>query len=118
MPSGRLNSGLVPASTEPMYMTIAPMTEATSAVATADVASVMGAMVMYIGSVEAGTNPEFNRPLGMYQHHLELAQAMLLRGGLAEGTVPPSRHIEPLSTAIKAYHDPWIVLQFQNCLLY
>lgn len=82
--------------------------------AAAEVVSVMGAMTMYLGSAEAGTNPEHDRPLGIYQHHLELTQAVLLRHGTDDNELPPSRHIEPLATAIKTYNNAWILLQLQK----
>src|SRR3954468_4643348 len=42
--------------------------ELVAAVAEAEPISVMGAMAMYLGSAQAGTNPEHERPLGVFQH--------------------------------------------------
>jgi hypothetical protein len=76
--------------------------------------TVMGAMAMYIGSAEAGTNPEHDRPLGLFQHHLEIAQAALLRYGSSPGLQPPARHIASIASAVKGFNEAWIVLQAQK----
>src|SRR5258708_5870375 len=80
----------------------------------ADPIRVMGAMAMYIGSVPAGTNPEHNRPLGLFQHHLEIAQAALLRGGSTDDSSLPSAHIQSIAEAVKDFNEAWIVLQAQK----
>jgi hypothetical protein len=90
------------------------VSELKASVAQADVIAVMGVMAMYLGSAEAGTNPEHDRPLGMFQHHLELAQAALLRDGVAEGLQPPWRHVPGIADAVKRYNEAWIVLQAQK----
>lgn len=75
----------------------------------------MSAMTFYLGSAEEGTNPEFNRPLDIYQHHLELAQAVLFRAGdPATVARPPGSYVDDLSSAIKAYVWAWTLLQVQK----
>lgn len=85
--------------------------EAASGVPTIEV---MGVIAMYLGSAEAGSNPEHNRPLDVYQHHIELVQALLLRFGAGDGSPPFWRHVPPLVEAVQRYNEAWIVLQGQK----
>jgi hypothetical protein len=74
----------------------------------------MAAMTFYLGSSKVGTNPEYNRPLGIFQHDLEIAQAVLFRD---PGPVQPdlsSDRVQSLSSAIKDYGDAWMLLQMQK----
>jgi hypothetical protein len=80
----------------------------------ADPIEVMGAMTLYVGSVEAGTNPEHDRPFGLFQHHLELAQAALLRFGAEQDRQLLIAHVERVAAAVKDFNEAWIALQAQK----
>ncbi len=85
-------------------------------VAEVDPLIVMGAMAMYMGSAEAGSNPEHDRPFGIYQHHLEIAQAMLQRAGDPNGggTETTWQSIPRVVDAVKRFNEAWIILQLQK----
>lgn len=82
-----------------------------ASVRNADPVTLMGAMAMYFGSADAGSNPEYERPMGMFQFHLELAQAMLIRGGQPGGERPSFECIPSVVDAVKRFHDAWLLLQ-------
>ena len=86
----------------------------TAAAAGADPYQMMAAMTFYLGSSKAGVNPEYDRPLGIFQHHLEIAQAVLFHGPgpLQPGTA--SARVEGLAAAIKDYGHAWMLLQMQK----
>lgn len=83
-------------------------------VSTAEAIPVMGAIAMYLGSAPEGTNPEHDRPLGMFQHHIELCQAALLRDGASSGTLPLWRHVPDIAEAVQRYNEAWLALQAQK----
>jgi hypothetical protein len=74
----------------------------------------MGTMALYIGSAEAGSNPEHNRPFGLFQHHLELAQAVLLRYGTPTDGQLLAEHFLPIAAAVKEFNEAWLLLQAQK----
>ena len=76
--------------------------------------STMGVAAMYLGSHEAGTNPEHDRPLGIFQHHLELIQAMLLRDGITQADDPPWQDLVEITAAARGYTDAWLLSQAQK----
>jgi hypothetical protein len=86
----------------------------TAAAAGAEPYRVMGAIAFYLGSSPAGTNPEHDRPLEMFQSHLELAQAVLFRDGDFSASGLSSKHVEELADAIKTYKHAWMLLQLRN----
>jgi hypothetical protein len=88
--------------------------EMLDSVADAEPTSVMATMAMYLGSSPAGTNPEYERPLGIFQHHLEIAQAVLFRSGSANGSQPPARHLPRVAAAVKGFYERWVLLQAQK----
>ena len=79
----------------------------------ADPIALMGAVAMYYGTAEAGTNPEFTRTDGVFWHHMELAQAFAFRSIPAPSydLKPPFEVIEDVTRALTRLSDAWIVLE-------
>ena len=73
----------------------------------------MGALAMYFGTAEAGSNPEFTRSNGVFWHHLELAQAFAFRAIPSDDdqAEPPFKAVEPAVRALRKLTDAWILLE-------
>lgn len=86
----------------------------TTAAAGADPYRLMAAMTFYLGSSKAGVNPEFDRPLDIFQHDLEIVQAVLFRdsGPVQPGTA--SARVDGLAAATKEFGHAWMLLQMQK----
>ena len=68
---------------------------------------------LYFLSVVVGTNPEFNRPEGIFQHHVELMQAVALRQPI-EDTKPKVSNQEgvgDVTEAAKAAVNAFVILE-------
>jgi hypothetical protein len=68
---------------------------------------------LYFLCVPAGTNPEFNRPEGIFQHHVELIQAVALRQPLADAKpeVPNQNGVGDVTAASTAVTDAFMILE-------
>lgn len=68
---------------------------------------------LYSMSVAAGTNPEFNRPDGLFQHHVELIQAVALRQTLQEAKPEVSNQegVGDVTAAAKAVVEGFTILE-------
>ncbi len=62
-----------------------------------DVRTLMGVLTLHFATFEAGTNAEFERPDGVFQHHLEMAQGALL--ALGGGVIQTQLHSHALTLA-------------------
>jgi hypothetical protein len=68
---------------------------------------------LYFLAVPVGTNPEFNRPERIFQHHVELIQAVALRQPLAEAKpqVPNQDGVGDVTAAATAVADAFMILE-------
>lgn len=68
---------------------------------------------LYFLTVAAGTNPEFNRPEGIFQHHVELIQAAALRQPIEEEKpeVHNQQGIGDVTEAVTAVVNAFIILE-------
>ncbi|MGH9198986.1 MAG: hypothetical protein ACRD1T_25070, partial [Acidimicrobiia bacterium] len=68
---------------------------------------------LYFLCVPAGTNPEFNRPEGIFQHHVELIQAVALRQPLANAKpeIPNQNGVGDVTAAATAVTDAFMILE-------
>ena len=68
---------------------------------------------LYFLSVVAGTNPEFNRPEGIFQHHVELMQAVALRQPIEEAKpeVNNQEGVDDVTAAATAVVNGFIILE-------
>ncbi|MGH2362933.1 MAG: hypothetical protein ACRDGM_20590 [bacterium] len=82
-------------------------------VARAEPFALVGALAMYCGTAEAGANPEFNRKLGVFQHHIELVQAFVFgpRTEPHHDLDPPSLVVEDVARAVRQLTDAWLLLE-------
>lgn len=85
-----------------------------TAVNGADVLTLMGVLTLHFGAFEAGTNAESERPLGVFQHHLEMAQgALLALGGDGIETQLHARAVA-LAESIQELNAAWSMLQMRR----
>jgi hypothetical protein len=68
---------------------------------------------LYYLSVAAGTNPEFDRPDGIFQNRVELIQAVALRQPLEDAKPEISNHdgVNDIAAAATALTNAFIVLE-------
>src|SRR5262245_35641486 len=76
----------------------------------------LGALTMYCTATKAGTNPEFDRPLGIHQFHIELVQAFALRSRSASGVgnEPLFRVLEDVAEAVRRFESAWTLLEVRK----
>jgi hypothetical protein len=75
--------------------------------------ALLGTLAMYCGTAEAGANPEFNRPLGVFSNHIELVQALAF-GPPAEsqsGFDPPTIVLEDVAQGVLRLTETWVLLE-------
>ena len=85
-----------------------------AALAGADPLVLTGALAMYGGTAEAGTNPEFSPRLDIFGFHIELVQALAFRaraGTAVDVAEVPFSVVEDVARAVRRLTDAWIVLE-------
>jgi hypothetical protein len=89
------------------------MRDLQAAVARAEPFALIGTLAMYCGTAEAGTNPEFNRPMGVFEHHIELVQAFAFgpRTEPHRHQDPPFLIIEDVARAVRQLTDARVLLE-------
>ena len=82
-------------------------------VARAEPFALVGAFAMYFGTAQVGTNPEFSRPLGVFQHDIELVQALAFGSRFPSQSPPdpPVAVIEETARAVREFTDAWVLLE-------
>jgi hypothetical protein len=90
----------------------AAVREAKDIFAKADSLALMGTIALYYGTVEEGSNPEFNRADGIFWHHLELAQAFCFWADPdGDPTTLPFETIESAVGALGKLTHAWVMLE-------